>query len=184
MTRYSGPCMCGAEGHPAVLAVVQKGIRRFIEAKRTVNAAGCWIVRHGVDTNGYPQMRVTGTLVRLSRLSYEAYKGAIGAGLFVCHQCDTRLCVNPDHLWLGTVQDNTADMDSKGRRRSGDFKGARNSNARFTEDDILAIRASELNASTVAKQYSTSAKNIRRIRSGARWSHLPFDAEYVARLDK
>lgn len=49
------------------------------------------------------------------RASYEVHKGPIPAGMFVCHSCDYRRCINPNHLFLGTAEDNTKDMISKGR---------------------------------------------------------------------
>lgn len=176
-----GPCMCGAT---AVAAIALAGLRRKIEGRKTVSPTGCWILTTGTDTNGYPALRVVGTLVRASRISYEVFKGPITPGMFVCHACDVRQCVNPEHLWLGTATENMQDMADKGRGATCDKKGELNSNAKLTAADVLQIRSSALKAPEIASRFGTSAKNIRRIRSGQRWPHLPFDSSYMAEEDK
>ena len=168
----------------SVADIALAGLRRKIEGRKTVSPTGCWILTTGTDTNGYPAIRVVGTLVRASRISYEVFKGPITPGMFVCHACDVRQCVNPDHLWLGTAAENMRDMANKGRAYKPDRIGEKNCNAKMTAADILGIRSSTLKAHAVAQQYGTSAKNIRRIRSGQRWPHLPFDASYMAEEDK
>lgn len=76
---------------------------------------GCWFwtgpLRKGYARITMPDQRK----VSVHRLSYQIYKGEIPIGLLVCHHCDNRLCINPDHLFLGTYQDNATDMVRKGR---------------------------------------------------------------------
>ena len=79
---------------------------------------GCW-EWSGYFSEGYGQLCVgpKGGRIRFGahRLSWEIHFGEIPAGLLVCHRCDTRSCVNPAHLFLGTCQDNNHDMWLKGR---------------------------------------------------------------------
>ena len=67
---------------------------------------------------GYVQIGVGAKMEGSHRVSYEVYRGPIPDGLHVLHTCDNPACVNPDHLWLGTNQDNIDDMVAKGRQVS------------------------------------------------------------------
>ncbi|MBZ9873113.1 HNH endonuclease [Mesorhizobium sp. BR1-1-9] len=80
---------------------------------------GCWIWLGPTFKGARPKLGVRGVSKLAYRLSHAVYKGPIPAGLIVCHRCDTPLCINPDHLWLGTHADNTADKMRKGRYRLG-----------------------------------------------------------------
>jgi hypothetical protein len=89
---------------------------------------GCWTWT-GKTGNGYGQIRIAGKgsgLIGAHRLSWALHYGPIPAGLFVCHNCpdgDNPLCVRPEHLFLGTHEQNMADMVAKGRAASGDRNG-------------------------------------------------------------
>jgi HNH endonuclease len=67
--------------------------------------------------SGYGAIRVSGRLMGTHRAAWIARHGPIPPGLFVCHRCDTPLCINPGHLFLGTQKDNMADRAIKMRRR-------------------------------------------------------------------
>lgn len=87
--------------------------------------SGCWLWLGERAAGGYGAITVTNgkerTRVLADRFSWQLHNGEIPAGLKICHACDVPQCVNPEHLWLGTQQDNIRDMEAKGRRRTSGF---------------------------------------------------------------
>ena len=84
----------------------------------------------------YGRLRYRGRLYNANRLAWELTHGQIPDGLLVCHKCDTPLCVRPDHLFLGTTQENMADRDRKGRQA----RGERMNTAKLKPNDVHEIR--------------------------------------------
>ena len=81
----------------------------------------CWLWTDAPKRrSGYGRLLVAGRVLPAHRIAWRLHRGPIPEGLGVLHRCDTPLCVNPSHLFLGTNADNTHDAQAKGRLAAGD----------------------------------------------------------------
>ena len=92
------------------------GLQGFL-AKRVLQVGDCWEWQGVMHRTGYGCFRQHGKFQYAHRASYEAFHGPIG-DLLICHRCDNPKCIHPDHLFLGTHEENMADMKAKGRGRN------------------------------------------------------------------
>lgn len=133
-------------------------------------AAGCWTWTGGCDAQGYGAFKST-RMTKAHRFSWELHFGKITNGLWVLHRCDNPSCVRPDHLFLGTHEENMADMKAKGRGQ----RGERQHMAKLTDADVIAIRkaasAGEI-YKAIGERFGISRANVSNIVLGNTWKHL------------
>lgn len=132
------------------------------------NEAGCWIWGGTITKHGYGQTRdERGVVCRAHRLAYAAFVGDPG-DKHVCHACDVRRCVNPEHLFLGSAKENFADMVRKGRQ----VKGERASQSKLTAASVRQIRTDSRSIRALARSYGVSTRTIVLIRKRETWKHV------------
>jgi hypothetical protein len=145
-----------------------------------VNEKGCWVWQGSVrKKDGYGSINIgQGKTSLVHRLAYTYWKGEIPEGMFVCHHCDNPPCINPDHLFLGTNQDNMNDKMLKGRAFTGFHKGEANGGAKLTNEQVSDIKKllieGEFNQSEIAVEFGVSRQSICDINTNKKWSHIPW----------
>lgn len=149
-------------------------VRRFWSKVRKTR--GCWRWVGTVHKRGRGQFWDGSRMTVAARFSYELLVGEIPPGLYVCHHCDNPLCVRPDHLFVGTQNDNMKDMAAKGRANRS--VGARNGRAKLTEADVRYIRANWTYRSRTHSQKQLAAAfgvdviTIQQVLYRKRWAHV------------
>jgi len=128
--------------------------------------SGCWIWTGGMSKVGYgicsSENKKT---VSAHRLSYRVFKCEIPDGMVVAHKCDNKLCVNPDHLWIGTHKENSNDMVKKGRSAFGEKCGK----SKLNQKNVDFIRSSHLSHRALGKMFNVSHANIGYIKRNQTW---------------
>lgn len=142
------------------------------ELNYEINDNGCWICTSHKNTNkGYINIRKNGIREDAHRYMYKKYKGEIPEDLIVRHICDQRNCINPDHLILGTHQDNANDKVERNRQT----KGVNQKNAILNDEIVKQIKQRALTERSnriLAKEFNISYSTIEKIKAGTRWKHV------------
>lgn len=150
--------------------------KRFIEERIAPDLnSGCWLwtgVLHSVTGYGTIGVRKLGKLRHYGahRASWMVRHGEIPAGMVICHKCDVRACVNPDHLFLGTQKDNLRDMYAKGRLYN---RGSSNGSAKLSDEQVLAIRRDTRTCDEVSAEYGIGRSTVSRVRQRKVYWNIP-----------
>lgn len=100
---------------------------------------GCWLWAGATNDKGYAQIGLHGKTAKAAHVNYKRFKGFIPPDMVIRHTCDVRMCVNPDHLILGTQLDNIQDMIKRERHRF--WSGELSPNSSLTNNDVQKIRS-------------------------------------------
>lgn len=140
-------------------------------------SAECWEWVGGLSAGGYGQFSFNGRTRLAHRVSWQLHKGSIPDGLYVCHKCDNRRCVNPSHLFLGTGAENSYDMIVKGRNvppphRPGQESGA----ARLDNDAVREIRRlfeiGDVTKAELARRFGVGETTIWNVVNKRTWRNV------------
>lgn len=141
---------------------------------------GCWIWQGKLQKTGYGQFNLTGSRpIPSHRAAWLLYKGEIPENpnsayktYYLCHKCDNPACVNPDHLFLGDQQSNMDDKMGKDRHNYGISRGVNHGNAKVTDEDVRAIRASSDSLTVLSRRYGMAKSTLAAIRKRETWKHV------------
>lgn len=132
---------------------------------------GCWEFTGASDPRGYGRIFYKSYLWLAHRVSWFITYGEIPVDICVCHKCDNPSCCNPEHLFLGTHQENEADKRAKGRIVRGEKQGG----SKLTREQVQDIRSALDNGtqgSILADKYKVARATISKIKYNKRWSWL------------
>ena len=134
--------------------------------------SGCWLWIGGLDGlhMGYGRFRLKDRQIPAHRASWRIYRGAIPKEMCVLHRCDVPICVNPEHLFLGSNSDNMKDRNKKGRQANG----IRHSRACLTESQVQDIRLDRRGIRAIGRVYGVTHHTIYAIKAKKTWRQLPW----------
>lgn len=138
-----------------------------------ISESGCHeVVSHKAKHPfGYPRIQFKGRVYKMHRVIWTYFRGDIAPGLCVLHKCDNPKCINIDHLFLGTNDDNIADMVRKNRNQ----KGGQHYNAKLDEQKVREIRLlgqRGLTQNKIATEYGVTRRVIGRVLNRSIWKHV------------
>lgn len=133
---------------------------------------GCWIWQGAASgKNDYGYIWHNGKVMRAHRVAWILFKGSLPDNLKVCHKCDTPLCVNPDHLFLGTQKENMYDAIAKNRMPKGEGSSSAKLEIKQVKE-IRKLRVEGLTLQSIANFYQISPITVFDIVHRKTWKHV------------
>lgn len=139
----------------------------------------CWIWTGHKTSRGYGKLKIEHRTVLMNRYSYELHYGKLEEGMCALHKCDNPPCVNPDHLFAGTIADNNNDRARKGRNAKTygrNMKGEANPISILTIKKVLEIRrmasCQEHSITEIAKLFGVSLPCVSHVVARRTWKHI------------
>lgn len=147
----------------------EKEFNRFFKKVDSLNNLNnCWEWTASLAGKGYGQFKVNNRPFGAHRWSAKYLAGLTIDNMMVCHKCDNPKCVNPEHLFVGTHQDNMIDRSNKKRQ----MYGINHYNAKLTENDVRYIRNSTKSGYQLAKDFNVTEQHIGHIKNYKTWKHI------------
>jgi len=150
---------------------------RLLSSVNTIDPNSCWEWLKRINLGGYGSIGINGKTCLAHRISYEIFKDKIPDNMLVCHSCDNRKCINPDHLFLGTYKDNCQDMIKKGRNRLpiGKDHWHFNNGIKLCKNNVIKIKEKLKNGTSalkIALEFNVTSHTIYGIKNGKTWRHV------------
>ena len=146
--------------------------RFWDKVEKLGNESGCWLWTASVSNAGYGVFGVNYKMKTAHRISWALVHGPIPEGAFVCHRCDTRDCVNPNHLFLGNSVVNMRDKVSKGRQIKGEGVVVSKLNPEKVRSIRREYRPGVVSFRMLAAKYGCGNGAIRDIIENLTWTHI------------
>lgn len=134
---------------------------------KVTKSSACWTWTGSLGGSRYGVFKLNGKLIKAHRASWVFSGKTIPDGMKVLHRCDNPVCVNPDHLFIGTQRDNILDMENKGRGRHP--SGANHSKAKLSEESVEFIRNSKIPMADLARQFGVARQSVFKIKRNINW---------------
>lgn len=147
-----------------------------VDIPKDLDKSRCWEWKSKRGTGQRPYTKYKNKSWNTSRLAWFLLNGEIPKGMCVCHKCDNPPCCNPEHLFLGTVQDNVDDRERKGRNKMPLSRGEEHGHHKLSESDVKEIRFLYFTTShsyrSLAEKFGVSFGEIRNIVKLKNWGWL------------